>query len=170
MGDIYTHGTKEFQTTIQVQKGVPLDLLLRTDVVAELGLHVIDDTGHGPMIELLQGKMWEPRDDLPKSQLRGDAYTFIPLQAGFVIKVAGVQETTTERAPATCFPAAVTSSSITITVKLLQILLLPARHTKVIKVQPSSHIDTRRKSLSLIQYPRVEEIWNPDEAVDSEIL
>ena len=49
-------GTKKYQTTILVQKGVPLDLLLGTDVLAELGLYVVDGTGHGPMMELLQSK------------------------------------------------------------------------------------------------------------------
>ena len=58
------HGTKEYQTTILVQKGVPLDLLLGTDVLAELGLYVVDGAGQGPVMELLQGKTWKSRVDL----------------------------------------------------------------------------------------------------------
>ena len=50
------HGTKEYETTILVQKGIPLDLLLGTDVLAELGFYVMDGAGHGPVMELLQGK------------------------------------------------------------------------------------------------------------------
>ena len=49
-------GTKMYQTTILVQKGVPLDLLLGTDVSAELGLYVVDGSGWGPVMELLQSK------------------------------------------------------------------------------------------------------------------
>ena len=46
-------GTKENQTTILVQKGVHLDLLLGTDMLAELGLNVVDGAGQGPVMELL---------------------------------------------------------------------------------------------------------------------
>ena len=49
-------GTKKYQTTILVQKGVPLDLLLRTEVLAELGLYVVNGAGRGPVMELLQSK------------------------------------------------------------------------------------------------------------------
>ena len=126
-------GTKEYQTTILVQKGVPFDLLLGTDVLAELGLDVVDGAGQGPMMELLQGKTWESRVDLPKSQLRVDAPSFNPPHSDSVREVAGIQESTTKRTPATC-SAAVTSSSTGITMKLLQALRLPARHAKIIKL------------------------------------
>ena len=63
-------GTKEYQTIILIQNGVPLDLLLSTNVLAKLRLHVADSTGHKSMIELLQAKTWEPRFDLLMSQLR----------------------------------------------------------------------------------------------------
>ena len=71
----WKRGTKEYHTTIQIQKGVPLDLLLGTDVLAELELYVLDGAGQGPVMELLQGKTWELRVDLLKSQLRVDAPT-----------------------------------------------------------------------------------------------
>ena len=84
------HGTKEYKTTILVQKGIPLDLLLGTDVLAELGLYVMDGAGHGPVMELLQGKTWESRVGLPKSQLRVDAPSFIPIRTGSVKEVSGI--------------------------------------------------------------------------------
>ena len=65
----------------------------------------------------------------------------------------GVQETTTERAPATC-SAAVTSFSTGITVKLLQVLRLPARHAKIIKFQPESDDDIWGKSLMFDPVPQ----------------
>ena len=37
-------------------KGVPLDLLLGTDVLAELGLYVVNGAGRGAVMELLQSK------------------------------------------------------------------------------------------------------------------
>ena len=101
-------------------------------LLPELGLYVVDGAGHGPMMELLQGKTWKSRVDLPKSQLRVDAPSFISLYASSVREV-GIQETTTERAPATCSPASVTSSSMSITVKLLQVLCMSARFAKIIK-------------------------------------
>ena len=61
-----TNGTEEYKITTLVQKGVPLDLLLGTDVLAELVLCVVDGAGHGSMMELLQDKTWESRVDLLK--------------------------------------------------------------------------------------------------------
>ena len=71
----WKRGTKEYHANIWIQKGVPLDLLLGTDVLAELELYVVDGAGQGPVMELLQGKTWESRVDLLKSQLRVDAPT-----------------------------------------------------------------------------------------------
>ena len=102
-------------------------------MLAELGLCVVVAAGHGSMMELLQGKTWESRVDLPKSQLRVDAPSFIPLYADSVREDAGIKKTTTEGAPGKCSPAAVTSFSTSIIVKLLQVLCLPARHAEIIK-------------------------------------
>ena len=67
--------------------------------------------------------------------------------------MAGVQETATERAPATCSPAAVNSST-SITVKLLQILHLPAKHVKIIKFPPESDNDISGKPLMIDPVPQ----------------
>ena len=67
--------------------------------------------------------------------------------------MAGVQETTTERAPATCSPAAVNSST-SITVKLLQVLHLPAKHVKIIKFPPESDNDISGKPLMIDPIPQ----------------
>ena len=106
-------------------------------------------------MELLQGKTWESKINLPpKSQLRVDAPSFIPLHTDFVREVASIQEITTERAPATCSPAAVTSSLMSITVKLLKVLHLPARLAKIIKFRLESDNDISRKSLMFDPVPR----------------
>ena len=57
-------------------------------MLAELGLYVVDGAGHGPVMKLLQGKTWKSRADLPKSQLRVDAPSFIPPHADSVRDVA----------------------------------------------------------------------------------
>ena len=82
-----------------------------------------------------------------------DAPSFIPLHADSVREVAGIQETTTERTPVTCPPAAV-NSSMSITVKLLQVLRLPAKHVKIIKFPPESDNDISRKPLMFDPVPQ----------------
>ena len=71
------HGSRECQTTILVQKGASLGLLLGTDVLPNLGFFVVDGAGPGPMQELLQGKVWNHTDDLLKSKLRVEAPSLI---------------------------------------------------------------------------------------------
>ena len=44
-----SHGDKECQTTILIQKGASLSLLLGTDVLPSLGFYVVDGAGSGPM-------------------------------------------------------------------------------------------------------------------------
>ena len=114
-----SHGNREWQTTILVQKGASIDLLLGTDVLPNLGFYVLDEAGPGPMQELLQGKMWN-HTDLPKSKLRVEAPSFIPAQAEPIENTQGDKEVI--EAPPTVNP----------TVKLLQALHLAARCTKVI--------------------------------------
>lgn len=41
------HGTKECQATVLVQKGVFIKLLLVTDVLADLGLYIVNGVGPG---------------------------------------------------------------------------------------------------------------------------
>ena len=75
-----SHGDKECETTILVQKGASLSLLLGTDMLPSLGFYVVYGAGPGPMQELLQGKMWDHIDDSPKSKLRVEAPSFTPVQ------------------------------------------------------------------------------------------
>ena len=49
-------------STILVQKGASLDLLLRIDVLPNLEFYVLDGAGPGSVQELLQEKMWNHTD------------------------------------------------------------------------------------------------------------
>ena len=61
--------------------------------------------------------------------------------------MVGIQEIIIKIAQATCSHAAVISPSIRITMKLLQVLCLPAMHGKIIKFQPESDNNISGKSL-----------------------
>ena len=61
--------------------------------------------------------------------------------------MVGIQEIIIKISQATCSHAAVTSPSIRITMKLLQVLCLPAMHGNIIKFQPESDNDIKGKSL-----------------------
>ena len=124
-----SHG-RECQTTILVQKGASLDLLLGTDVLPNLGFYVVDGAGPGPMQELLQGKMWDHTGDLPKSQLRVEAPSFIPVPVKPVENTQEDQKVTEE-------PPAVNP-----TVKLLRALSLPARHVKIIDFSTELNLES----------------------------
>ena len=51
-----SHGSREYQTTILVQKGAFLDLLLGTDVLPNLGFYVVNGAGPGPCKSCCKGR------------------------------------------------------------------------------------------------------------------
>ena len=84
-----SHRNKECQTTTLVQKGILLELLLGTDVLAELGFYIVDGARPGPMKELPHEKTWELTGNSPKCDLQVDAPRFIPAQVEFSKRIEG---------------------------------------------------------------------------------
>ena len=127
-----SHGSKECQTIILVQKGVSLELLLGTDVLTDLGFFVVDGARPGPMRELLQGRTWEHTGDSPKAK-QGDAPSLIPVTTESFKSIEENQNGKNGQVLVEENSQGVTSSPACPTVKLIRALRLPARHAKVIK-------------------------------------
>ena len=142
-----SHGNKECQTTILVQKGVSLELLLGTDVLAELGFYIVDGAGPGPMKELLREKTWELTGNSPKCDLQVDAPSFIPAQVEPSKRTEGNQVVTIKETPKENISQAVTSSPVSATVKLLRGLRLPARYAKVVNFNTGLNAESSKQSL-----------------------
>ena len=74
-----TREGQECQSTILVQKGASLDLLLGTDVLLKPGCSVVLPQDDGKMTDLLQGQVWDKSQCLSQSScLRAEAPSFIP--------------------------------------------------------------------------------------------
>ena len=151
-----SHGDKECETTILVQKGASLSLLLGTDVLPSLGFYVVDGAGPGPMQELLQGKMWDHIDNSPKSKLRVEAPSFTPVQGKPAGNMPGDQQGT-EASPVE-----------NPTVKLLRALRLPARHTKVIDF--STELNLRDSGGPVMFEPAQQELKEYDLQLEPSIV
>ena len=133
-------------TTILVQKGVSLQLLLGTDVLIDLGFFVVDGAGLGPMRELLQGKLWEHAGDSPKSK-QGDAPSLIPVATESSKSIKGNQKSKDGQVPVEDNSQNATSSLSSPTVKLIRALRLPARHAKMIKFSTELSVDNSDRTL-----------------------
>ena len=107
----------QVKTALQVQKGAPVDLLLGTDVLSQLGFSLMQASKQGMAIDLLQmtNTSHTPLDSTPQS---GSAASHQKPETG--------------------------SSTGSTQVKLIQAVRLPARHSKLIHVDVSdSSFDSR---------------------------
>ena len=86
------HEGQECQSTILVQKGASLDLLLGTDVLPKLGCSVVLPQDDGKMTDLLQGQVWDKSQCLSQSsRLRAEAPSFIPaVVRGMAVEVGHI--------------------------------------------------------------------------------
>ena len=75
-----THGEKACQAVVLVQTGASLELLLGTDVLAQLGFYLLEAPHvNGHITELLRGDIWQEVEDTSStSALRADAPVFVP--------------------------------------------------------------------------------------------
>ena len=75
-----THGEKACEVVVLVQTGASLELLLGTDVLAQLGFYLLEAPhGNGHMTELLKGDIWQEVENTSRtSVLRVDAPVFVP--------------------------------------------------------------------------------------------
>ena len=76
-----THGEKTCQAVVLVQTGASLELLLGTDVLAQLDFYLLE-VPHvgGHMTELLKGDIWQEAENTSSiSALRADASVFVPV-------------------------------------------------------------------------------------------
>lgn len=160
-----THGEKECQSVVLVQKGASLELLLGTDVLAQLGFYLLGAPHlNGQMTELLKGQIWqEVCSTSSTSSLRVDAPIFTP--ASTVISAEETPETpqgqvhktrknneTTQTEPqaiqssplekkenelreAESLSRKTNSSEPSVGVKLLKDTRIPARHSKIVQVK-----------------------------------
>ena len=116
------------ETVLQVQKGAPVDLLLGTDVLRQLGFALIQSPGDDGSTDLL--KMAETLGDSPEVD------TGRPEDPGAATSLA---EAPTDNADS---PNSTLHSDPTLTtvaiVKLIQAVRIPAQHSKLVRVTVDS--------------------------------
>ena len=120
-----TIGRESFicETTVLVQKNAPLDLLIGTDVQAQLGFRFLQDGTDGTAVDLLQGKRWKttPLDSGEGSE--GNPHS-LPNSLGLL---TGLESDSDSPVP--------TEMGQRATVHLISAARLPARHVKLIRAQ-----------------------------------
>ena len=146
-----THGKKNCQAMVQVQTGASIELLLGTDVLAQLGLHLLEAThANRYMTELLKGDIWQEVEDTPTTPaLWADAPVFIPpspsttttklskapLQRATRVKESGVSPIQPSLLECKPEEAEKDANGPEVRVKLLKDTKIPAQHAKVVQVK-----------------------------------
>jgi len=81
--------TQEYQVTILVQRGAPLDLLLGTDLLSQFGFCVALPQEGGRMTDLLRGGVWDSTQCIsPSTHLGTEAPSFVPAAQGVPAKLS----------------------------------------------------------------------------------
>ena len=157
------------KTLVLVQTDASLELLLGTDVLAQLGFYLLEvPHGNGHMTELLKGDMWQEVEDTSStSALQVDTPAFVPASPSTITTEspeAKLQQTTEVKEIGQNVVSLVQHSLLEdkqeeaergaqgpeIEVKLLEDTKIPGQHAKVVRVKIVNPEQLKKISVNML--------------------